>query len=146
MERPKNLGGRPTKLTPEVEKKICDAIRAGAYIETAAAYAGVSKQTLYTWMKRGNAQKSGIYRRFLDAIEKALAESEMRDLIIIGRAAEENWQAAAWRLERKFPERWARKDRMTVDTHHSGSVNLNVQYVAEWGGGNVGEDEIGTDE
>jgi len=40
---------RPTKLTPAVQKKIVDAIKAGNYMETAAAYAGISKQTLYNW-------------------------------------------------------------------------------------------------
>ncbi|SIS88550.1 hypothetical protein [Alicyclobacillus vulcanalis] len=144
MERKKHPGGRPTKLTPELQKKICDAIRAGAYIETAAAYAGVNKTTLYDWLRRGARSKSGIYREFSDAIEKALAEAEMRDLLIIGKAAEENWQAAAWRLERKFPERWGRKDRMTVDAHHTGEVKMRVEYVAEWGAdidGGEGEDE-----
>lgn len=129
----KNQGGRPTKLTPEVQEKIVQAIRAGAYIETAAAYAGVNKQTLYNWMKRGNQQRSGKYRRFLDAVEKALADAEMRDLLIITKAAEVDWKAAAWRLERKFPDRWGRKERVQADVHHSGDLTVRVEYVAEWG-------------
>lgn len=101
--------GRPEKLTPEVQQKIVDAIRMGAYIETAAAYAGINKSTLYDWMKRGARAKSGKYKEFSNAIEKALAESEMRDLAVIAKASQENWQAAAWRLERKFPDRWGRR-------------------------------------
>jgi len=81
----------------------------GAYIETAAAYAGINKSTLYDWMKRGARAKSGKYKEFSNAIEKALAESEMRDLAVIAKASQENWQAAAWRLERKFPDRWGRR-------------------------------------
>lgn len=117
----KHPGGRPTKLTPELQDRIVQAIRAGAYIETAAAYAGVSKDTLYQWLKRGARSKSGIYRQFSDAVEKALAEAEMRDVMLVGRAAETNWQAAAWRLERKFPERWGRRDRVSME--HSGEVH-----------------------
>jgi hypothetical protein len=113
---------RPTKFTPELQKKICDAIRAGAYIETAAAYAGIDKTTLYDWLRRSARDKSGIYTGFSHAVEKALAEAEMRDLIIIGKAAEENWQAAAWRLERKFPDRWGRKDRVSATLKHTGEV------------------------
>ncbi|MFS8631315.1 MAG: hypothetical protein LOD92_09215, partial [Bacillales bacterium] len=86
-----------------------DAIRMGAYIETAAAYAGINKSTLYDWMRRGARAKSGKYKEFSNAIEKALAESEMRDLAVIAKASQENWQAAAWRLERKFPDRWGRR-------------------------------------
>jgi len=49
------------------------------------------------------------YVKFSNAVEKALAEAEMRDVMIIGKAASEQWQAAAWRLERKFPQRWGRR-------------------------------------
>src|SRR6266550_3727789 len=101
--------GRPSKLTPDVSKRIIDSVRAGNYLETSAAFAGVSKVTLFNWMKRGNAQQTGKYREFLTSIEKALAEAEMRDVLTISRASEKNWQAAAWRLERKFPGRWGRK-------------------------------------
>lgn len=107
--------GRPTKLTPDLQKKITDAVRAGNYIETAAAYAGISKVTLYDWMKRGNKNQNGIFRDFLNAIEKAMAESEVRDVALIAKAAQENWQAAAWRLERKNYERWGRKDRLQAE-------------------------------
>lgn len=119
----KNKGGRPTKLDERTQEKIISAIKAGNYIETAAAYAGISKNTLYEWLKRGEREKQRveksnkakikkseeIYVIFTDAVEKALAEAEMRDVLIIGKAAEKEWQAAAWRLERKFPDRWGRK-------------------------------------
>ena len=42
--------------------------------------------------------------------------------MIIGSAAKDNWQAAAWRLERKFPKRWGRHDRL--DLNHEGKVNI----------------------
>jgi len=32
--------GRPTKLTPEVQEEVCNAVRAGNYMETAAALRG----------------------------------------------------------------------------------------------------------
>lgn len=119
--------GRPTKLTKELQAKVIEAVRAGNYIETAAAYAGISKPSLYDWMKRGNNQNKGIYRDFLNAIEKALADAEMRDVLIIGNAAKENWQAAAWRLERKFPDRWARKDKIQAEVNHSGGISTKIE-------------------
>lgn len=133
--------GRPTKLTPEVRKNIVDAIQAGNYIETAAAYAGISKPALYDWLKRGAKEKQrlaknprarilkeeAIYVDFSNAVEKALATAEVRDVLIIGRAAEEQWQAAAWRLERKFPDRWGRRK---LDIEHSGGLELKHDGVA----------------
>lgn len=115
--------GRPTKLTPEVQHRIVQAIQAGNYMETAAAYAGINKSTLYLWLKRGAREKERLEKNsrarmrkseapfveFSNAIQKALAEAEMRDVMLIGKAAAEQWQAAAWRLERKFPQRWGRR-------------------------------------
>lgn len=100
---------RPTKLNFDTHNKIITAIRAGNYIETAAAYAGVNKSTLYEWLKRGEREKQRAaensryrirkseepYVEFSNAVEKALAEAEIRDVAIIAKAAQEQWQAAA---------------------------------------------------
>ncbi|SDY22698.1 hypothetical protein [Thermoactinomyces sp. DSM 45892] len=104
-------GGRPEKLTPEIQQKIVDALRMGNYIETASAFAGIHKSTLYDWLKKGarSTDENDKYRQFSDAIEKAMAEAEMRDVAVIAQASKDNWQAAAWRLERKYPNRWGRK-------------------------------------
>ncbi len=139
-------GGRPTKLNEDVQHKICSAIRAGNYIETAAAYAGINKSTLYDWMKRGEREKQRVeknprYRvrkreepfvEFSNAIEKALADAEIRDVAIIARAAEDVWQAAAWRLERKFPDRWGKKMRVEQEVKQevSGTV-VNRHEITE---------------
>jgi len=110
-----NKHGRPTKLTPEVHEMVVAAIRAGNYMETAAAFAGVHKATLYTWLKRGtNTKKSTVYSRFHDAIKKALAEAEVRDIQTILAAAETQWQAAAWHRERMSPNKWGRVIRSEV--------------------------------
>lgn len=119
-------GGRPTKLTREIREKIVEAIRAGAYLETAAALAGIDRVTLHRWLKAGARQKRGELWEFCNAVEKALAEAEMDDLYIIKRAAQENWQAAAWRLERKFPERWGRKDRLQAEISGPGGEPLKI--------------------
>lgn len=47
--------GRPCLLTPVIHDKIISAMRAGNYVETAAAFAGISKKALYNWVNRGNA-------------------------------------------------------------------------------------------
>ena len=109
-DQKKKRGGRPAKLTEDIQETIITYIRAGNYIETAAAAAGISKSTLYFWLKKGRQAKSGKYRVFSDSVQKAIAEAEVRDISIIGKAAEKSWQAAAWRQERKNPERWGRKD------------------------------------
>ena len=93
--------GRPDKLTPETQAKIVQAVRAGAFIETAAAYAGISKVTLYDWMKRGNKAPHGKFRDFLNAVTQAFSEATVADLAQISAAAAKDWRAAAYRLEKR---------------------------------------------
>ena len=136
--------GRPTKLTSETHARIVQAIQAGNYIETAAAYAGISKNTLYEWLRRGAREKERLasnrrarpkkaeqpYLEFADAVEKALAEAEVRDVVTVLKAADAGqWQAAAWRLERKFPDRWGRRDKVQqeISGPDGGPVEVSAQ-------------------
>jgi hypothetical protein len=111
-----------SKLTPELQEKILLHLRVGAYVETAAACAGIHKDTFYEWMKKG-ARGVAPYATFADAVHKAIAESESRDLATVLKASAKYWQAAAWRLERRFPEKYGRNDRVKVDAkiEHDGA-------------------------
>ena len=103
--------GRPTKLTPIMQQKLIDELCAGNYRDTAAKLAGIHRHTFRNWIKRGEAAKRGIFFDFVDAIKKAEAEGEARRVARINRAGEDgNWQADAWFLERKYPDKWGRKD------------------------------------
>lgn len=105
--------GAPTKLTPELHERIISLVRGGNYIETAAQACGITSGTLHDWLRRGGKNDpadGGIYPNFSRAVEKAIGEAEARDVLTIGKAAEKQWQAAAWRLERKNFKKWGRKD------------------------------------
>jgi hypothetical protein len=122
--------GRPTDLTPELQDRICNFLRAGAYVETAAQACGVNKTTLYLWLKRGAKEPGTPFEAFSNAVQEAMAYAELRDIrtidsVAIGAPAEldkegrqirpaipADWKAAAWRLERKFPKRWGRKQQI----------------------------------
>lgn len=116
----KNKVGRPTKLSEEIETKIVAAIRGGNYMETAAAFAGISKDTLFAWLRDGERGKSPELIKFSDSVKKALAESEVIPLSRISEAGKTNWQAEAWRLERRFPQRWAKRE--FTDNKHSHEI------------------------
>lgn len=90
-----------SKLTPELQERLVAFLRAGNYVETAAACAGIHKDTFYEWCKKGRKGEEP-FAAFVEAVDKAIAESEARDVALIGKAATVNWQAAAWRLERKM--------------------------------------------
>jgi transposase len=103
--------GRPTKLDPTVAGLIVEALKAGNYLETAAAYAGIDKATLHRWLKDGRAGKSPELVEFCASVEKAVAHAEVIAVASITAAGKRNWQALAWRLERMH-EHWRRRDRI----------------------------------
>ena len=119
------MAGRPTKLTKELIDEIATYLRAGNYIETTAHLVGINRDTIYEWLKRGNAEiarisksnrarvrkKEELFVEFTDTVKKAQAQSEAMLVAQIGKASEKNWTAAAWRLERKYPDRWGRTER-----------------------------------
>lgn len=45
--------GRPSKLTPERQQVIVEAIRKGVPAETSARATGISGTTFYNWMSKG---------------------------------------------------------------------------------------------
>lgn len=129
--KPKGKPGRKTKLTPERQTKIVNAIRAGAYMETAAAASGIDRITLHLWLKKGNKYPGTIYSAFADAVHEAMAQAEMRDVLTISKAAGDgDWRAAAWRLERKFPGRWGQTTKTELTGRDGGPVQVsgNVDF------------------
>lgn len=45
------MAGRPTVRTPDVNRKIEEAAALGCTVEEIAFYAGIHRDTLYSWMK-----------------------------------------------------------------------------------------------
>lgn len=105
---------RPTKLTPQLQDKIVQAVKAGNYAQIAAQYAGIGTTTFFRWMQQGAEEEKGIYREFREAIKVAEAEAEVRAVAIIQRQMPESWQAAMTYLERKHPDRWKRRDELDI--------------------------------
>lgn len=113
--------GAPTKLSEKMIEDLEFILRSGCYVETAAAYVGIAKDTYYRWLRRGAAERKHIeaggkprkrealYAQLSDAIESAVAAAEVNDLALISTASKDSWQAAAWKLERRHPDRWGRR-------------------------------------
>jgi len=125
------MAGRQTKLTLEVQDRIVAALRAGNYQETAARYAGISEDTFYEWLRRGKEEPESAYSEFSEAVEKAKADAEVRDVALIDKAAHDgSWQAAAWKLERKFPNKWGRVNRTEISGPDGAPVKVDIDAKA----------------
>ena len=89
--------GRPTKLTPEIQTRLCEALRAGNTREAAAEYAGISRATLYEWIRRGRNPeytRRGKLRAncrdfvdFVDTLTRAENAAEVRCVAVLQKAA-----------------------------------------------------------
>lgn len=107
--------GRPSKLTDDVQQVIVDAITRGNIYSASAERAGIDYATFKRWMEKGEREEPEFtrYRAFRAAILVANAECQDVQLTRINHAASHGtWQAAAWILERRFPEEWGRKDKV----------------------------------
>lgn len=111
---PKRGPGRPTKLTAALAERIFASLRVGAFVEQACAAEGISKDTAYVWLKRGAREAEGPHRDFRDGVYKAQAQFEIAALNGLAGFGDEEWTSIAWRLERKFPDRWGRRDRRVL--------------------------------
>jgi len=98
------------KMTAAVEKRIAKAIRMGATYAMAAQYGGISYHTFRLWMNEGEKpDASDEFRDFHDAIRAAEAHAVVHLLSKIEAAASSGtWQAAAWKLERRYPHDYGR--------------------------------------
>jgi hypothetical protein len=105
---PKRDKGRPEIINQELIDTICNAIRMGVFVETAACFAGISKETWHAWLKKGAKEPDSIYKHFSDSILKASADAIMRKVNYVDKAAATDWRAAAWHLER-LSDRFAQK-------------------------------------
>ena len=112
--------GRPTKLTEEVQAAIVESIKRGCTFKAAALAAGIAEGTFFKWMKRGEQAKKGRFFEFRQAIKKAEAEAvSFAVSCIFQQVKKGNWQAAAWWLERRYPEDWGKKERVEMETNNS---------------------------
>jgi len=111
--------GRPTKYSPEVVKRITDALRGGNTRRAACAAGGIDQTTFGTWLKENSD--------FSHEVEKAEGEAELRNLAVIQDATKTTWQAAAWWLERKHKAEWSSR---VEQTGADGSpVKVIVEYA-----------------
>lgn len=123
--------GRISKLTPKIQKQICEAIRAGSFRGQAANLAGVDRATFFRWMAIGREEETGVHRDFHDAVKAA--EDHLEKILHTSwmRAAMRNWVAAAALLERRYPKRWARKNAaaLAVNALGGGKDPMRVEIV-----------------
>ena len=89
-------------MTDENIAAILRTVALGVWPERAAQMHGVSGAAMRKYKERNP--------EFVTSIEKAEAQAESGYLGKILRHSDKQWTAAAWMLERRWPDRWAKRD------------------------------------
>ena len=130
-------GGRPSKLTPQLQDDLCSFIADGHTQAAACAAVGIAVESFHLWRRKGEASTSGRYFQFSQAFKEADALWEQSHLDNIKAAATQPsyatktvikelpngnvirettktesaplWTASAWLLERRLPDTYGRR-------------------------------------
>ena len=112
--------GRPTKLSPEMVKKLEEAASVDATIEQMCFYAGIAEKTYYNWIDKNPELLQRLdslrQRRPLKANQNITAAIENGDLAL-----------SKWELEKKQPDTYGEK----VKLEHSGSIDNSSSVPVE---------------
>lgn len=114
--------GRPPRLEidPDLQQRIVDHVKAGAYPERAAVAVGIAERTHYLWQSKGLDEREHrdagkparktqqIYLDYVNALEQAVATAEI-ELLTKASNGGAAGSAALALLERRFRERWSPK-------------------------------------
>lgn len=130
--------GRRFKLTPDRVQKVCESIAEGHTYAYAAVSAGLSERTLHRYradadealMRFENGEELTEREAFLAQFSLMVEEAEHdAEAVLLGRikaASKDYWQAAAWIMERRWPERWSRSAKIRKEEERVIRVQMDL--------------------
>lgn len=100
---------------------VLNYVRSGLFIQQACLAAGVSMRTFQEWRQKDP--------RLSASLKKAEAEFERVHIQNITTHAAKDWKASAWMLERKYPQRYAKREAPEVKVRQSVEVSQPVAAI-----------------
>ncbi len=108
-------------MTDDKIDAILRTVRLGLHPDRAAMAHGVTASTMRNHRRR--------HPEFATAIKEAEAAAEQGFLGRILKHTDKQWTAAAWMLERRWPERWAKRE-VAIDTTKEDATRLRADLDA----------------
>ena len=140
------MTGRPTDCTPEVTAIVVAELKLGLGVTGACARAGIAKSTYQSWMTRG-ATGEEPFSTFSAAATRARADGVRALAATVRKAANDDWRAAAWMLERQDPDEWSKRTELTgksggpvevkTTSDLTAMTDAELRALAGGGGGNA---------
>jgi len=119
----KNRGGRPSKYSKEVVKKLESIFKVGGTTQEACAYAGISRETYYTWAETRPD--------FLTKMEAAkhYADIVAKNVVVKAIVEDRDLATAKWWLERHTAEFGTRPE--VLQQFNIGDKKMTVEFIEE---------------
>jgi hypothetical protein len=127
--------GTASKLTPERYEAIIRYIKAGCHPVHASAAVGINEITVRKWVSEGMSRPDSIYGLFVQDLQRAKSTAVNRNVMIVNRAAPDDWKAAKWLLEILDPDVYGAKS--TVRTELTTAPEKELKEVV------ITDDELG---
>lgn len=139
--------GPPTKCTDAFIERVIECIEKGLPKGKAFTLGGVNEQTGFDWLAEVRKDREKAHPQWVklyDALEGALARHEDELVDVIRSTATSGmpntWQAAAWLLERRNPNDWARRDKVEVEAGDKPLIQLNQVVLGDTDTRQLGRD------
>ncbi|MCS7001168.1 MAG: helix-turn-helix domain-containing protein [Bacteroidota bacterium] len=105
-------------------QQIASAVQDGVPITSAVKLVGLTRRTHYDWLQRAEEGQEP-YATYAAIIEQAQAKAIAAAISAIRARWNQDWKAAAWFLERCFPDQFARRmipdaDEKVIEIHWVG--------------------------
>lgn len=111
--------GPKSRRTPEVEARLCEALRDGCTYRAACAFAGISESEFYEWKKESV--------EFAETITRAEHEAEAGFTRVLKQAAQMgDWRAAESWLKRRRRDDWADNVKSEVSGEGGGALVIRI--------------------
>lgn len=125
----KDLGGRPTKCTPELTEEFCHYIKRMLPAERVNGLLGISNTSYYQWNRLGldyeQAMEEGnkpiashrVFYKFMQSVNRAKAQYMLHviDRSFASDKASMHWQRDMTLLERRDRVNWGRYEKIEVE-------------------------------
>lgn len=132
--------GRKLKLTDTVTRDITAALSIGATIEIACAYAAVSPDSYYNWMRKAKEALAKLeadpdakltsnekrYVQFFNKVEESQAWAAVGWLQVINESAERSPEWCKWLLKVRYPEGYSEVQKQEITGRDGGPVEMHT--------------------
>lgn len=127
------MTGNKSKLTKQLIKKACQ-LKAKGYTNVQICQAcGISEASFYAWQQKADGENTPLQTEFLEGLKKAEADKQAAMLAKIEEHGQEHWQALAWYMERLWPERFGRVDRLQAEVKQETKAQVSCAYYMDYG-------------